>query len=227
MIIALAGFIIYMIKSTCKRDESVYGGMMGEWSKFHFVPLLFVSALFIIGECTDSNKNKSNHFKDMHIAGLIFTIFGLISLIFIYVMTKINADWYIVLTLRKGTYSCLITLMWYYFCYNIYYVRSYDTNKNIGKWIKGCGLAFSIIFGIGSLVFSFVFKDLVIAGMTTLIYIGLTVYYFKLPKSVRKDKSANKNGDGAVDIIMMVFSVVLIAFLIIKHKEECLDKSAL
>ena len=84
MVIALAGFILYMIKSTCKKDDSVYGGMMGEWSKFHFVPLLFVSALFIIGECTDTNQSKPNHIKDMHIAGFVFTILGLISLIFIF-----------------------------------------------------------------------------------------------------------------------------------------------
>ena len=222
MIVGLAGFIIYMIKSTCKKDESVFGGMMGQWSRFHFVPLLFVSALFIIGECTDTNLEKINHFKDMHIAGLIFTIFGLISLIFIYIMTELKADWYIVLTLRKGTYSCLITLMWYYFCYNIFYIRIFDTEKDYLNWRKGCGLAFSIIFGIGSLIFAFIFKDLVIAGMTTLIYIGLTAYYFQLSKFIREDKWANKNGDGAVDIIMMVFSVVLIVFLVIKHKEECL-----
>lgn len=222
MIVGLAGFIIYMIKSTCKKDESVFGGMMGQWSRFHFVPLLFVSALFIIGECNDTNLEKINHFKDMHIAGLIFTIFGLISLIFIYIMTELKTDWYIVLTLKKGTYSCLITLMWYYFCYNIYYIRSFDTEKDNLNWRKGCGIAFSIIFGLGSLIFAFIFKDLIIAGMTTLIYIGLTAYYFQLPKLIREDKWANKNGDGAVDIIMMVFSVVLIVFLVIKHKDECL-----
>lgn len=222
MIVGLAGFIIYMIKSTCKKDESVFGGMMGQWSRFHFVPLLFVSALFIIGECNDTNLEKINHFKDMHIAGLIFTIFGLISLIFIYIMTELKTDWHIVLTLKKGTYSCLITLMWYYFCYNIYYIRSFDTEKDNLNWRKGCGIAFSIIFGLGSLIFAFIFKDLIIAGMTTLIYIGLTAYYFQLPKLIREDKWANKNGDGAVDIIMMVFSVVLIVFLVIKHKDECL-----
>ena len=53
MIITLAGFIIYMVKSTCKKDDAVYNGMMGQWSKFHFFPLLCVSALFIIGETSD------------------------------------------------------------------------------------------------------------------------------------------------------------------------------
>ncbi len=222
MVITLVGFVIYMIKSTCKKDDVVFGGMIGKWSQYHFIPLLCVSALFIIGECTDTNLTKENHFKDMHISGLIFTIFGLISLIFIYIMTDFNSDWYVILTLKKGTYSCFITLMWYYFCYNIYYIRIFDTYKDEYNWRKGCGIAFSIIFGIGALVFSFFFKDLVIAGMTTLIYVGLTAYYFSLNKEIRKHESANKNGDGAVDIIMMVLSIVLIVFLIIKYKDQCL-----
>ena len=40
MIIALAGFILYMIKSTCKKDDNVFGGMIGQWSKFHFCPFM-------------------------------------------------------------------------------------------------------------------------------------------------------------------------------------------
>ena len=222
MIIALAGFILYMMKSTCKKDDAVFGGMIGPWSKFHFFPLLCVSALFIIGECSDNPVPKSNHHhgKDMLISGLIFTIIGLGSLIFIYIMTDLNTDWYILLTLKKGTYSCLITLMWYHFCYLIYPIRTMDNPKDNLDWMKGCGISFSIIFGIGALVFAFIFKDLVIAGMTTLIYVGLTAYYFTLEKSIRE--GANKNGDGSVDIVMMVLSLALIVFLIIKHKEDCL-----
>ena len=140
-------------------------------------------------------------------------------------MTDLNTDkWYVLLTLKKGTYSCLMALMWYNFCYNIYYVRqatkSNFDQKDKENWIKGCGIAFSIIFGIGTLAMSYLFKDLVIAGMTTFIYIGLTVYYFKLDKEKRK--AANKNGDGIVDIIMLVGSVALLAYLLLTKREECL-----
>lgn len=223
MIVALAGFIIFMIKSTCKKDESVFDGMIGPWSKFHFFPLLCVSALFIIGECVDNRvpKNNSNHEEDMLIASLILTIIGLCSLIFIYIMTALNTEWYILLLLKKGTFSCLITLLWYNFCYLIYEVRIVDKPFDKGNnWAKGCGLAFSIIFGIGNLIFSYIFKDLVVAGMSTLIYVGLTAYYFSLGKD--EIKEYNNYGDGIVDVIMMCFSLALLAFLIIKHKEDCL-----
>ena len=226
LIIIVAGFCIYMFKScSCfKKDDAVYDGMMGQWSKFHFFPLLCVSALFIIGETYDDLLDKAqerkieeyiDQLKAMVISAFVFTIIGLASLIFIYIMTDLNTDWYILLTLKKGTYSCLIVLLWYNFCYLIYelrYVHFMDwlmsdpdefKDFHLLDWTKGCGIAFSIIFGIGSLVFAFIFKDLVVAGMNCLIYVGLTTFYFKLRKEIRKDKPANKNGDGAVDIIMI------------------------
>jgi hypothetical protein len=142
-------------------------------------------------------------------------------------MTDLNTnDWWVLLLLKKGTYSCLIVLIWYYFCYNIYYThRASAENEDPVKaldWAKGCGLAFSIIFGIGSLAFSFIFKDLVACGMNLLIYVGLTAYYFKIHKDRRKTKYYNKNGDGIVDIIMMVLSVALLVFLLLTKREECL-----
>ena len=218
--------------------------MMGQFSKFHFFPLLCASALFIIGECVDNldkddwgtGKKVIDHFKDMHISGLVFSIIGLASFIFIYIMTDLNTnDWWVLLLLKKGVFSCLIILMWYNFCYEIYYVHFYDkrddnvddyqgisVSDKMHDWKKGCGIAFSIILGIGSLAFSFVFKDLVACVMNLLIYIGLTVAYFRLPSEARKDKYANKNGDGIVDIIMLVLSVAVIVLLLIKYRENCL-----
>ena len=106
MIITLIGFIFYIIKTIIKKDEAVYNGMMGQWSKFHFVPLLCVSILFIIGENSDNESYKSNenHYDNMSIAGFVFTIIGLISLIFIYIMTNLKADWYIILTIKKVSF---------------------------------------------------------------------------------------------------------------------------
>ena len=58
--------------------------------------------------------------------------------------------------------------------------------------------------------------------MNLLIYIGLTVAYFRVPKDYRKLKDYNKNGDGIVDIIMIVLSVAIAVLLMIKYREECL-----
>ena len=226
LIIITGGCFVFFYKTICKKDDQVVNGMMGQFSKFHFFPLLCASALFIIGECIYVDEEKENHEKNMAISGLVFSIVGLASFIFIYIMTDLNTDWWVLLLLKKGAFSCLIILMWYSFCYDIYYVHKYDKTDEDPKkqtdWKKGCGLAFSIIFGIGSLAFSFVFKDLVACVMNLLIYIGLTVGYFKLDKEKRKLKEYNKNGDGIVDIIMLVLSVAVIVLLLIKYRENCM-----
>ena len=233
LIITTVGCIIYFVKAIFKKDEQVINGMMGRFSQYHFFPLLCASALFIIGECVDLDFDASQgfyimdmyeHFKKMYISGLVFSIIGLISLIFIYIMTDLNTnDWWVLLLLKKGTYSCLIVLMWYHFCYSVYYVYYYvNLFGDETDWKKRCGLAFSIIFGIGSLAFSFIFKDLVACVMNLLIYIGLTIGYFKLEEEKRKDEKANNNGDGIVDIIMIALSVVMIALLLLKYRENCL-----
>ena len=209
LIVITGGCIIFFIKTIFKKDDQVINGMMGQFSKFHFFPLLCASALFIIGECVDNidledlgTEKQNDHFKNMHICGLVFSILGLASFIFIYIMTDLNTnDWWVLLLLKKGVFSCLIILMWYNFCYEIYYVHFYDKREDnvddyqgiyvsdkMHDWKKGCGLAFSIILGIGSLAFSFVFKDLVACVMNLLIYIGLIVAYFRLPSEARKDK---------------------------------------
>jgi hypothetical protein len=227
LIIILGGCVVFFVKTIVKKDDQVINGMMGQFSRYHFFPLLCASALFIIGECIDQNVTDINHYKNMYVCGLVFSLLGLASMIFIYIMTDLNTnDWWVLLLLKKGTYSSLIVLMWYYFCYDIYYVHFHDKPnedlKKMSDWAKGCGIAFSIIFGIGSLAFSFVFKDLVAGCMNLLIYIGLTVGYFKLDKDKRKEKFANKNGDGAIDIIMIVLSAALVVLLVFKYREECL-----
>jgi hypothetical protein len=58
--------------------------------------------------------------------------------------------------------------------------------------------------------------------MTALIYVGLTVYYFKIPNIYRKEDPFYKNGIGAVDIIFLVLSVALFALLLIKFRDDCL-----
>ena len=244
LIVITGGCFVFFYKTICKKDDQVINGMMGQFSKFHFFPLLCASALFIIGECVDNldkedwgTEKEEDHFKNMYISGLVFSIVGLASFIFIYIMTDLNTDWWVLLLLKKGAFSCLIILMWYSFCYDIFYVHFYDkqgeddngpyegpgrTSKKMWDWKKGCGLAFSIIFGIGSLAFSFVFKDLAACVMNLLIYIGLTVAYFRLPSEFRKLKEYNKNGDGIVDIIMLVLSVAVIVLLLIKYRENCM-----
>jgi hypothetical protein len=226
LVIFLFGFILYFFKTLKSNDSYIIKGMLGPFTKFHFIPLLFASSLFIIGESYNDQISFQKHAKDMHIAGLILSLLGLISLIFIYIKTNLDGcKWWEIILLKKGTYSCLIVLMWYYFCYVIYYVHAENIQdesfEEKWNWKRGCGIFFSVFFGLGTLVFSFIFKDVIASFMNMIIYTGLVVYYYKIPNYFRKLKFLNKNADGGVDIAILFLSLVNCCILLTIFRKDC------
>lgn len=210
IIISFVGCIVYIIKTLFIKEQQVIDGMMGNFSKFHFFPLLCAFILSVLGEAADGDN-----LDDISKTGLAFSLIGLISMIFIYIMTQFKSqDWWAEYSLKNGVYSCLIILFWYNFCYSIYLVRAASNVADV-KWIKGCSLAFSIIFGIGSLTFSVIFKDIMITFMNMLIYLGMAIQYFNIGEDTTSGKDFNKNGDGAIDIIMLICSFILLVYLIV------------
>ena len=205
------GCVVYIIKTFIKREIHAIDGLFEKFSQFHFFPLLCAFAMSLLGELNDGGEKK---WKSIACAGLAISVVGLASLIFIYIIIKSDKfDSHGKFFIKYGAFSCLIILFWYNFCYDIFQVRMLTKNKDEHKWAKGCSLAFSIIFGVGSLSFSFIFKDIMVSFVNILIYIGLSKYYFELEKDT-SGKDYNKNGDGAVDIVILVCSIVLFFFLI-------------
>ena len=45
LIVVTGGCFVFFYKTICKKDDQVINGMMGQFSKFHFFPLLCASAL--------------------------------------------------------------------------------------------------------------------------------------------------------------------------------------
>jgi len=213
LLYALVSFIL-IIKY--RNDESVKEGMLGKFSKFHFIPILCAIALYIIGMCY-SRDNIDNDAP--YIFSLIFTIIGLGSLIFVYIKTNMS-NFCVSLAIKKGLYSCLIALFVYNLCFTIsYYGYLNELNKTGIKglnWLKRTSLAFSIIMGIINLVLSIFLKDVVISGMNLLIYLGMTISFFQLDE--RDRRVLNGVAEGVIDIIYLVLTAAMIAFLIIKYK---------
>ena len=208
------GCIVFLVKTLFQKDPQVIEGMMGNFSQFHFFPLLCAFIMSVIGEL-GAHADKPEEFYKGDKAGLAISLVGLISMIFIYIMTNLNTnDWWSNFFLKKGTFSCLIVLFFYNFCYDIYYVRLADKESSgDSNWAKGCGIFFSIFFGICCIAFSFIFKDIMICFLNILIYLGLTKYYFSLEEGARSTKDFNKNGDGVVDVIILVLSFILFLYL--------------
>ena len=107
LITALA-FGVYMVFTTCKRNQGLYDGMLGSLSRYHFIPLLLIASIYIIALNSGKGDNEFGYTKKLLIFDLIFTLLGLISLIFIYIVTQLNTEWYFVLSIKKGMYSTFL-----------------------------------------------------------------------------------------------------------------------
>lgn len=200
--------------------------MLGQNSKFHFIPILFIISLFIIGESYNKEEDKYNDlfYLDYSDAGyifsLVFTCLAIISLIFISLSTNITSPWYAVLTLNKGAYSCFFALLIYNFGFvfsNYVFYKIYKNNgDNILNFFKKSSLAFSIIIGILNNTASILLQDFMIALINLLIYLGMTISFYKRNKKIREDFLYEANG--ILDMIMIALSFFCIVFHIIRFK---------
>ena len=65
-----------------------------------------------------------DRWKGKVISGIVFAFIGIGNGLYVYIKTKINhKDWWIPYIIKKGYFSCLLLLFWYYVCYDIYYIR--------------------------------------------------------------------------------------------------------
>ena len=214
------GCIVFFITTLYMKEQGVINGIMGKITQFHFFPLLCYFGMTILGEL----DNEAGHIEDFYKsdkAGIALSIVGLISMILIYIFTEIKSENWWAKFFLKGTFSCLIILFWYNFCYDIYYLRLAVKKEEINNdWLKGCGISFSIIFGLCVIAFASAFKDILLSFLNTLIYIGMSIYYFNYTEKERSTKQFNKNEDGIMDIMIMAFSIVLFFYLMVEKIME-------
>ena len=221
IIISFIGCVVFFYKTLIKTEKSIIDGMMGKFSQFHFFPLLCAFILSLLGEAI-----KVDNLDHIANTGLAFSLIGIASMLFIYINTEFKSqDWWAEYTLKKGTFSCLLILFWYNFWYDIYWVgvaeRGIHGETVTPGFTKGCGITFSMFVGIGSLAFSYVFKDIVVCFMNILIYYGMAKYYFdNIRAEQRMTKACNKNGDGAIDMIILICSIFLFLYQIIELIKE-------
>ena len=221
ILISFIGCVVFFYKTLIKTEKSIIDGMMGKFSQFHFFPLLCAFILSLLGEAI-----KVDNLDHIANTGLAFSLIGIASMLFIYINTEFKSqDWWAEYTLKKGTFSCLLILFWYNFWYDIYWVgyaeRTIHGESVTPGFTKGCGITFSMFVGIGSLAFSYVFKDIVVCFMNILIYYGMAKYYFdNISAKERLKKACNKNGDGAIDMIILICSIFLFLYQIIELIKE-------
>lgn len=244
IIILFFGCAYFFMATLFQKNNDTINKLFKIPVSFNFFPILCAFIMFILGELKAEETKEINSIVR---AGFAISLIGLISMIFIYISTEFDKEnWISNLLIKKGVFSALIILFWYNTCYDIFYLHKAlrPTGKKIFNWMKGCGLAFSIIFGLGSNIFSFWYKDIIICIFNLLIYIGLAIFYYKYEAKTfhwsyyyyYEQYSAynyryysfndKKNkGDGIVDIIMICISIFLMIYLIAYHMKNIKDEA--
>ena len=243
IIILFFGCAYFFMATLFQKNNDAINKLFKIPVSFNFFPILCAFIMFILGELKAEETKEINSIVR---AGFAISLIGLISMIFIYISTEFDKEnWISNLLIKKGVFSALIILFWYNTCYDIFYLHKAlrPTGKKIFNWMKGCGLAFSIIFGLGSNIFSFWYKDIIICIFNLLIYIGLAIFYYKYEAKTFNwsyyyyeqysaydyryysfNDKKNK-GDGIVDIIMICISIFLLIYLIAYHMKNIKDEA--
>lgn len=201
LIFAIFQFVYFLINSIFKNNN-VYDSMMGPLSKFHFFPLFCYNAVLIIGLFPTFLSLDKNLKINILVLDIIISIFGLLSLIFIYKTTKFKYEvFYKVLIIKKGTYSCLLALMIYHIGYSII-VFEYllPTSKS---YIDKICIFISIIIGLLNLFLGLSLKDIILLFMNILINIGILI------------KKPNKTIQ-IINIIIIILFFLSAIFLIVR-----------
>ena len=233
LIFTASEFAYFLTKSTCKRDNYIYNSLMGKISKYHFIPILLATCFSGIGIYInfvflqrDDRDNRDNtiqlpyilfYFFNINIYGIIFSIFILTSLLIIYTKIEIQNEKFLKsLLIHKGAFSCLISLSIYTLFNNIFcciFIRE-DKKKDDGFF----SISFHLIIGILNLVLSIRFKDIILAMMNFIIYLGMTLDIFSFWENSMKAWNEFANTPVKLhlsfDIIMMILSFASIIFII-------------
>jgi len=215
-------FFVYAY-NVFKKNENVLNGMLGNQTKFHFIPLLCISALFINGECTEEEDHILLFTKTQLYFFIIFTILALISLIYIYINTKLDSEKNIQYLIKNGTYACLISFLIYNFFVAVWAliitIKYKDLDfESIYKPNKNLSIVFSIFIGLINLVLSFFLNEISISIINFLIYIGLTIKFFKIEKDIRE--AYLNNSIGIIEIIMIILSLLMMGLVFSRKKNS-------
>ena len=216
LIWSTAGLFFYIYSLFMKKEGNVINEMLGKFTRFHFIPFLCGSVLSIISECSDTDEfDRLDISKFQIFLSIIISFVAVCSLGFIFFLTKLEYPLYAKFGIR-GTYSCLLALFSFCFFYNIfaYGYRKQDKWSDLKDWVKGTNYAFAIIFGAVNLTLSALFKDIILAGINFLLYIGMAINSF-----LYEDKLNLFDGEkvvGVIDIIIALGSIGLASFLFIK-----------
>ena len=220
LILLFFAFYNFAYLGLYKGDNSIVDPFFQKITKYHFIPLLLVSLMNLNVHIIKDSIPDYKKIEGQIITNFIFTIISLAILMYIYLICEFNHEWYVVLTVKKGLFSCLIIILWYNFCYSIVLLGLLKS-KTVKSFIDSSGPTFSVLIGIVSLLLSILFKDIIAAVTNLLIYIGMISHFFGLDRKYQSSLIiSDKNTNGILQLIMMAFNIATIGVLIFKFNSR-------
>ena len=211
----LVGFIIYLIFTSCKKDKHLYKSMFRGITKFHFVPLLLTSALLILQHISISFKiNGETNQKNILISDLVIALLALSTFTITYIGMHLPCEWYIVLAIKKGTFSCLIPYLLYNSLFDIVILIEKEETAQIIAIIS------MILLAVVSISLSFIFKDIIMSFINALIYAGLIIFCASLNFENSKIKKLIIIFIWLILGISEISSITTITILLSRFKEK-------
>ena len=209
--LTLIGFINYLIFTVYLRDEKVYIGLFDNFAKFHFIPFFAIAGIYMTNEIL----SYIYYDYECYYVNTVLTLAGLVLLIIVYAKTKLTSKWFLVLFIKKGTFSGLIMLLWGNLMVNI--------NINIIIYKREdfayANIILPIIKGIGSIVFAFIFKDVMVLMINLLYDIKIiqnqyNFYYMQgVPNWIG-------NAYGYIPPIMLFLTLISLLIIVIIFKQR-------
>ena len=210
--LTLIGFIIYLIFTFYYTEERVYLGLFDKFTKFHFIPLLAISGIYMTNE-------ELLNYETFDLAYLCINTFlslvGIVFLIIIYVKTKFNSKWFFVLFIKKGTFSSLIMLLWGNILLNInIFIIAYSKSSIYAL------ILLPIIKGIGAIVFAFIFKDIMVLFINLLYIIKIIQNYYNYYYIYADPQWIRVKTFGFIPLIMLFLTLICLLIIIIIFKQR-------
>ena len=206
--LTLIGFINYLISTVYLRDEKVYIGLFDNFAKFHFIPFLAIAGIYMTNEIF---AGLNYYYFECLCINTALSLAGLVLLIIVYAKIKLASKWFLELFIKKGTFSGLIILLWGNITLNIYIF--------LPKGEVYPSIIFPIITGIGAIVFSFIFKDVMV------LMINL-IYNIKIIQNLYNIYYAYQNFYwinyplGFISLIMLILTLISLLIIVIKFKQR-------
>ena len=154
----------------------------------------------------------------------IFTIIGIGSLIFLYLKIDLSSSRSLHLIIKQGTFGCALALLVYNLFFSVFVCGTCalsDKNakqKELEKFFSGCYLSLSVLIGIVNLIITFALKN-IMTGITNLfLYIGMIVWFFKIPATLKENY--NNSAEGIIQIIILAINLGVLVFLFIKYRTQ-------